>query len=663
LNVYHIEGPTYGVAYLADGLAVGPHYGKITIADYNADPPSREISVTLSIVEGSGDPCATDADGDGTPDCNDGCPDDANKIDPGTCGCGTADSDSDGDGTADCNDGCPADAGKITAGVCGCGVPDIDSDGDGTPDCNDACPADAGKITAGVCGCGVPDTDSDGDGTPDCNDGCPTDPGATEFSPLVDGFETNDLWSFDHYSIFPGSSAYRSTWGTAEEHTGSYGLALSNQAYAIPTTDFIPAGAGNHTVSAWVRGEMDDSSYGGWIIRVYFYDRDQQALSPAYLHAASCTGSASCVSTTWTKKSGTVAAPAGTAMIKIRLFFYMAGGWVAFDDLELDGTPITVLNHGVDGGFETTTGWSLSSSGSFPASSQFRYTWGTANQHTGEYALALSNQAYAYPTTNFIAAGSGAHTISAWVRGEMNESSLGGWIIRALYYDSNKQALSPAWENARSCTGSASCLSTTWTEKSGTVTAPTGTAFIKIQIYFYMASGWIAYDDLSLDGAPLTVATHGVDGGFETETGWTWSSLSSFPGSSILRGTSGTADQRSGEYALALSNQAYSYPSTDFFCATTGSYQVSAWLRGEMDDSSRGGWIVRARFYDINKSYISYQDSRACTQSSSCLSTTWSEKTGIVEAPAGTAYMKVQLYFFLADGWVDYDDLEVIKLD
>jgi hypothetical protein len=579
------------------------------------------------------------------------------------CGCGVPDTDSDGDGTPDCNDGCPADPGKIIAGVCGCGVPDTDSDGDGAADCVDGCPADPGKTAPGVCGCGVPDTDSDGDGTPDCNDGCPTDPGSTEFSPLVDGFETADLWSFSHYSIFPGSSSYRSTWGTAEERTGSYGLALSNHAYAIPTTDFITAGPGTHTVSVWVRGEMDESSYGGWIIRVYFYDSNQQALSPTYQHAKSCTGSATCVSTTWAKKSGTVTAPAGTAMIKIQLFFYMAGGWVAYDDLELDGTPLTVQNHGVDGGFETTTGWNLSSSGHFPATSQFRHTWGTANQHSGEYALALSNQAYAFPITTFIAAGPGTHTLSAWVRGEMDESSSGGWIIRALYYDSNKQALSPAWETARSCSGSASCLSTTWTEKSGTVTAPTGTAYIRIRIYFYMAGGWIAYDDLSLDGAPLTVATHGVDGGFETGTGWTMSSLSSFPGSSILRATSGTADPRSGEYALALSNQAYAFPATDLICATPGSYQVSAWLRGEMDESSRGGWIVRVRFYDINQSYISYQDARACTQSASCLSTTWTEKVGTVDAPVGTAYMKVQLYFFMAGGWVAYDDLEVIKLD
>lgn len=71
------------------------------------------------------DDCTTcpgnpNADGDGAPDCIDGCPDDPNKIAPGQCGCGTPDDDSDSDGTADCNDICPHDAGQATCGFCFC---------------------------------------------------------------------------------------------------------------------------------------------------------------------------------------------------------------------------------------------------------------------------------------------------------------------------------------------------------------------------------------------------------------------------------------------------------------------------------------------------------------------------------------------------------------
>jgi hypothetical protein len=49
-----------------------------------------------------------DGDGDGTRDCEDGCPDDDPKTAPGVCGCEEADDDSDGDGIIDCEDRCLA---------------------------------------------------------------------------------------------------------------------------------------------------------------------------------------------------------------------------------------------------------------------------------------------------------------------------------------------------------------------------------------------------------------------------------------------------------------------------------------------------------------------------------------------------------------------------
>ena len=123
----------------------------------------------------------TDADSDGTPNCNDQCPSDANKTAPGACGCGVADTDSDSDGTPNCNDLCPSDALKTAPGACGCGVADTDSDsdgtancldpdddGDGTPDVSDGCPLHAAKTSPGICGCGVSDSDTDADGLVDC---------------------------------------------------------------------------------------------------------------------------------------------------------------------------------------------------------------------------------------------------------------------------------------------------------------------------------------------------------------------------------------------------------------------------------------------------------------------------------------------------------------
>ncbi|MCP3978439.1 MAG: hypothetical protein GY716_03775, partial [bacterium] len=48
-----------------------------------------------------------DADGDDICDAGDGCPNDANKIEPGVCGCGNPDDDVDEDGVIDCVDNCP----------------------------------------------------------------------------------------------------------------------------------------------------------------------------------------------------------------------------------------------------------------------------------------------------------------------------------------------------------------------------------------------------------------------------------------------------------------------------------------------------------------------------------------------------------------------------
>ena len=111
----------------------------------------------------TGSPDCPDSDDDGANDCEDGCPEDPNKTEPGDCGCGVEDLDSDKDGVADCNDGCPTDPTKTSPGECGCGNEDTDTDGDGTADCVDNCPDDPEKTEPGNCGCGVPETDVFGD--------------------------------------------------------------------------------------------------------------------------------------------------------------------------------------------------------------------------------------------------------------------------------------------------------------------------------------------------------------------------------------------------------------------------------------------------------------------------------------------------------------------
>ncbi|MCG8406558.1 MAG: pre-peptidase C-terminal domain-containing protein [Phycisphaerales bacterium] len=87
-----------------------------------------------------------DADGDGLGDDLDECPNDPDKVAPGTCGCGTADTDTDGDSIPDCNDQCNGEDDTL------------DADGNGIPDCLDI-PGPGGEpapIGEECCGGGMP---------------------------------------------------------------------------------------------------------------------------------------------------------------------------------------------------------------------------------------------------------------------------------------------------------------------------------------------------------------------------------------------------------------------------------------------------------------------------------------------------------------------------
>ncbi|MCH8913025.1 MAG: TIM barrel protein, partial [Planctomycetes bacterium] len=77
-------------------------------------------------------------DMDGTSDCIDGCPNDADKDSPGDCGCGAVDEDLDEDGISDCIDNCPVDANADQS----------DADGDGVGDACDSAPSGGGGGSA-----------------------------------------------------------------------------------------------------------------------------------------------------------------------------------------------------------------------------------------------------------------------------------------------------------------------------------------------------------------------------------------------------------------------------------------------------------------------------------------------------------------------------------
>lgn len=107
---------------------------------------------------------AGDADKDGTFDCWDECTADPEKVEPGTCGCGTAETDSDGDLVPDCIDQDPDNPDTTFVGQCG--EKGVDAAPAGTP-CTDG--VELGEQECDGQGiCGNPNNDSpEGDGSGD----------------------------------------------------------------------------------------------------------------------------------------------------------------------------------------------------------------------------------------------------------------------------------------------------------------------------------------------------------------------------------------------------------------------------------------------------------------------------------------------------------------
>ena len=113
------------------------------------------------------------------------------------------------------------------------------------------------------------------------------------------------------------------------------------------------------------------------------------------------------------------------------------------------------------------------------------------------------------------------------LRGEIDPDDSRGpadeaWIVRVSFYNSTGGRL--GWVNAEA--GDPSEVSTTWAQKGGRVTAPTGStqaekaATAKVQLYFFNAQGWVTYDDVTfVDVADASQTNMVANPGFETAGG------------------------------------------------------------------------------------------------------------------------------------------------
>ncbi len=313
--------------------------------------------------------------------------------------------------------------------------------------------------------------------------------------------------------------------------------------------------------------------------------------------------------------------------------------------------------------YESSDGWTASPASAYPNTALYRSTWGNAGPHDGAFGYSINNQAYGYLESDVIAVtASTSYTLSVYVKGEIDlADSKGAWVLRAVFFDSAGNALA-APNNYKDAVHT-TAITSTWTQKTGTVTAPSGAAKMRIQLLSYMNAGWVAFDDVSLTagGQPLTVNNPG----FEDTTGWAEHRV--FAGTSFWRasGTSGMPAPHGGTIAYIISNLAYGSVFSEMIPVSANTqYTLSAWVRGELDgkDTDYGSWKIELCAYKSDGTSIS-----PCVSTSGLgggpgsINTTWAQKSGTVTTPADAAFVKFRPFLFIGSGWVAYDDVSLVK--
>ena len=477
------------------------------------------------------------------------------------------------------------------------------------------------------------------------------------------GFETGTGWTeVAETYLGEATSHERSTWGIADNHTGTYGRAITNITYGYLQSDSVPVVAGHtYDVSAWMRGQIDpDDSRGAtgaaWIVRVYFYNSSGSGLSSVDV----ASGGPVDLSTTWSQKGGQVTAPAGAATAKVQLYFYNGQGWVAYDDISMVDVAYPSTNLVTNPGFESSGAWTEVATGPLgEATGFYRGTSGIADQHSGSYGYVISNVAYGYARSNLVPVAAGtAYDVYGWVRGKADtDSSYGStWIIRVRWY--NSQGTYLTYTNADY--GGSGELTTSWQHLGGRVTAPSNATQAAVDLFFYDGTGWIAYDDVTF----IPVVNGGSnlldDPGFESGDGWTgYVSSSLGESTSLWRGTWGFGEPRSGTYSYVITNTTYGWLQSDPIDVTAGqTYNLATWLQGRTDpEDSRDGWVwtLRVNWFDSAQQLIGYDNTAG--GAADTVPTSWTEVGGEVTAPYGAVTAKIQIYLYMGSGWINIDDV------
>ena len=312
-------------------------------------------------------------------------------------------------------------------------------------------------------------------------------------------------------------------------------------------------------------------------------------------------------------------------------------------------------------------GWSEVRNADYPGTSFARSNWGTAFAHGGNIATALSNQAHSYLISAAPIGGLTSqveYRLSAHVQGKIDpQDSYGGWALRAYFckadvpecYVTETNGIKPnylGWQNIAVQMESTPPEGATL---SGLLTLPTGSNALRIGLYNYMTSGWVAFDDVTLTRTDNNTGVTIPNSNFQGIGGWyIYPAVNEgFPA------TSAGFYNWGGDGVYVTGNLADGYiESVDVNNIVPGTeYNLSAWVSGELDAAdSQGGWALQISFYGPGDARL--QTNVIASGEAGALSTDWTQYNGDpAKAPKDATRARVELVSSLTSGWVAFDDV------
>ena len=311
-------------------------------------------------------------------------------------------------------------------------------------------------------------------------------------------------WSEVRSSAHPGTGFYRSQWSApGAEQFASKAYLISNLTGGWLESADMPVTPGqSYSFTIYYRGEVDHAQN-----ELGAYGFDQCGFWVRYYNSAGepleGEGYSDCnTQRVWRSYSMPTTPPPGAAKARIWLEGYGLAGWVAFDDIEFKASNSNT-NLVTNGNFENgasgwTTKWLVTASNAkaYPATGFTRDSTGIGAGRNGSTGYALSNLATGYVESSPIAVTPGhTYEIEAWLRGQLNDlAGQGEWRIRAQFYSATNVDL--GYQNG--CYGFGE-NTLTWEQVQCYVIPPQNAATMRVQLWLVQHSGWVAFDDLTVD--------------------------------------------------------------------------------------------------------------------------------------------------------------------